>query len=76
MSPLLEKVLADVDRLDTQDRLKVVAHVIHGLQEHRSIRQNESKLELETQPNLAEAIDRRFAAIGDFELPEIRRYQG
>jgi hypothetical protein len=32
MSPLLERVLADVDRLDTQDRLKVVAHVINKLQ--------------------------------------------
>jgi Protein of unknown function (DUF2281) len=31
MSPSLEKVLADVDRLDAQDRLKVVAHIINEL---------------------------------------------
>jgi Protein of unknown function (DUF2281) len=36
MSPLLEKVLADVDRLDTQDRLKVVAHIINELQSPQS----------------------------------------
>lgn len=36
MSPLLEKVLADVDRLDAQDRLKVVAHIINELQSPQS----------------------------------------
>jgi Protein of unknown function (DUF2281) len=33
MSSVLERVLADVDRLDTQERLKVIAHVVAGLQQ-------------------------------------------
>jgi hypothetical protein len=33
MSPLLERVLADVDRLDAQERLQVIAHVATSLQE-------------------------------------------
>jgi Protein of unknown function (DUF2281) len=36
MSSVLERVLADVDRLDPQDRLKVIAHVIDGLQNRSS----------------------------------------
>jgi hypothetical protein len=73
MIPLLERVLADVDRLDIQGRLKVIAHVIDGLQEDRSIIQNEFTPELAIDTNLADAIDRRFASLGDFELPEITR---
>jgi hypothetical protein len=73
MSPLLEQVLADVDRLDTQDRLKVVAHVIDELRKHESIIQNRFTPELATEPNLAATIDRRFTSLGDFELPEITR---
>jgi hypothetical protein len=33
MSSVLERVLADVDRLDTQERLKVIAHVVARLQQ-------------------------------------------
>ncbi len=33
MSPLLEKILADVDRLDPVERLEVVARVIARLQQ-------------------------------------------
>jgi hypothetical protein len=33
MSLLLEQVLSDVDRLDIQEQLKVVAHIIDGLQQ-------------------------------------------
>jgi hypothetical protein len=73
MIPLLERVLADVDRLDIQGRLKVIAHVIDGLQEDRSIIQNGFTPELAIDTNLADAIDRRFASLGDFELPEITR---
>jgi hypothetical protein len=73
MIPLLERVLADVDRLDTQGRLKVIAHVIDGLQEDRSIIQNGFTPELAIDTNLADAIDQRFASLGDFELPEITR---
>ncbi|MCY7367062.1 MAG: DUF2281 domain-containing protein [Chamaesiphon sp.] len=30
MSPLLEQVLADIDRLDPQERLQIVAHLVPG----------------------------------------------
>lgn len=73
MSPSLEQVLIDVDRLNTQDRLKIVAHVIDELQKHESIIQNRITPELTTEPNLAAAIERRFASIGEFEIPEIIR---
>jgi hypothetical protein len=33
MSSSLEQILADVDQLDAQEQLKVVAHVITGLQQ-------------------------------------------
>lgn len=33
MSPLLEKVLADVDRLDLQEQLTVISHLIERWQQ-------------------------------------------
>jgi hypothetical protein len=33
MSPLLEQVLADIDRLDPQERLKIIAYLVPGWQQ-------------------------------------------
>jgi Protein of unknown function (DUF2281) len=46
MSPLLERVLADVNRLDTQERLKVIAHVVAGLQQPEPLPKKLSRKDL------------------------------
>jgi hypothetical protein len=46
MSSVLERVLADVDRLDTQERLKVLAHVVAGLQQPEPLPEKLSRKDL------------------------------
>jgi Protein of unknown function (DUF2281) len=46
MSSVLERVLADVDRLDTQERLKVIAHVVAGLQHPEPLQKKLSRKDL------------------------------
>jgi Protein of unknown function (DUF2281) len=37
MSPLLEQVLADIDRLDPQERLEIIAHLVPGWQQQPNL---------------------------------------
>lgn len=64
MSPLLEKVLADVDRLDSQEQLKVIAHVISKLQQpHPSTQEKLSR------KNLFGCLRGQISMAEDFNAP-------
>ena len=64
MSLLLEQVLSDVDRLDIQEQLKVVAHIIDGLQQQSP--PSQTKL---SRKNLFGCLRGQVAMAEDFNAP-------
>jgi hypothetical protein len=65
MSPLLEKVLADIDCLDTQEKLKIMEHLVSGWQK-QTVLLSKGKI---SRKNLFGCLQGQIKISDDFNAP-------